>query len=93
VDFPNRDERSEVACILRHQDEVAVQASGQHPMIRRAQHTEVAWMLYNVNALRIQRTCDSRGQALIQKQPHRSGPIATRAQLRQGLPDGRPRSG
>ena len=67
MDFLNRDKRSEVACILRHQDEVAVQASGQHPVVRRAQLAEVARMLHDVNALRIQRASDSRGQALIQE--------------------------
>ena len=46
-----------------------------------------------VNALGIQCLCYSRGQTLVEKQPHGVGTAFFPAQLLQGLPDGRPRSG
>ena len=93
MDIPHSDERSKVARILRHQDEITVDTSGQHFVVRCAEPTEVAWMQNDVNAFGIQRLCDTRGQTLVQKQTHGVGPVSSPAQLRQGLPDGRPRSG
>ena len=62
-------------------------------MIRCAQSSEIAWMQNEVNALGIQHLCYSRGQTLVEKQPHGVGTALFPAQLLQGLPDGRPRSG
>ena len=93
MDVLHGNERSKVACILCHQDEIVINTSGQHFVIRCAQPAEVAWMQNDVNALVVQRLCDSRGQTLVQKQLHGVGTTLSSAQLRQGLPEGRPRSG
>ncbi len=93
VEILHGNERSEVPCILRYQDEIVIDTSGQYLVVRSAQPAEVAWMQNHVNALGVQRMRDSRGQALIEKQPHGPGTAASQLRLRQGLPDGRPRSG
>ena len=93
VDILHGNKCSKVPRILRHQNEIVIDTSGQHNMVRSTQPTEVAWMQNNVNALGIQRVCDSRGQTLVEKQSHRLGTAASQSRRCQGLPDGRPRSG
>ena len=73
VDVAGVDEGSKVSGVLGHEDEVVLDATSQDSMVGGAEAAEVAWMLGEMHALGVEVRGDTRGQALVEKQAHRSG--------------------
>ena len=93
VNVLGSNQRSKIPCVFSYQHEVEFNASGQGLAVGRAQPAEVTRINGDMCALGIERLPDPRRQALIEKQAHVSRAACRQAALRQGLPDGRPRSG
>lgn len=87
------DQGAEIARVLRYDNKVHFQASGKDRTVGRAEAAEVPRMHCQMHAFGIESLCNSRRQALIEKKAHDRTAAGNQAALRQGLPEGRPRSG
>ena len=79
--------------VFRDENKVPFKASGQNLAVRRAQAAEVPRMYGDMYAFGIESLADPRRQALVKKQAHARAAAGSQAAFRQGLPEGRPRSG
>ena len=79
--------------IFRDRNKIPFKASGQNLAVRRAQAAEVPRVHGDMQAFGIERPADPRRQALVEKQAHVRDTAGSQPAFRQGLPEGRPRSG
>ncbi len=87
------DQRAEIARVLRYDNKVSFNAPGKDCTVGRAQAAEIPRMHGKVCAFGIEGLCNTRRQALIEKKAHDRTAAGNQVALRQGLPEGRPRSG
>ncbi len=87
------DQRAKIPRVLRYDNKVPFNASGKDRTVGRAQAAEVPRMHGEVCAFGIESLCNTRRQALIEKKAHGRTVAGNQAVLRQGRPEGRPRSG
>ena len=61
------DKSAEISRVLGHKNEVALDATTQDSVVGCSEPAEVAWVLRDVQALRIQAGCDVRRQTFVEE--------------------------
>ena len=60
VNVASHDQNPEISSVLSHENEILVDATGKHQMVRLTEATEVAWMLHDMEAFRVKARSDAR---------------------------------